>query len=134
MIRPPFVAILSAIVALTFPGPTSANSFSFQGVGDLPGGTVSSVAFGVSADGSTVVGWSISANGQEAYRWTRGGGMVGLGDLPGGNFNSSANGVSSDGSAIIGLGKNMANAQEAFRWTASYRISRTRRFARWRVQ
>ncbi|MCH7603269.1 MAG: hypothetical protein IIB54_10920, partial [Planctomycetes bacterium] len=58
---------------------------SFQGLGDLPGGSISSGAWGVSADGSVVVGVSSSTSGQEAFRWTSGGGMVGLGDLAGGN-------------------------------------------------
>ena len=53
------------------------------GLGDLPGGTFISPAHGVSSDGSVVVGFSNSALGQEAFRWTSGGGMVGLGDLPG---------------------------------------------------
>ena len=47
-----------------------------------PGGG-ESVAEGVSADGSVVVGQAISASGPEAFRWTELGGIVGLGDLPG---------------------------------------------------
>ncbi len=96
-----------------------ASAASFQGLGDLPGGNFGSIAFGVSADGSTVVGYSNSANGSvEAFRWTQSGGIVGLGDLPGGNFDSIAFGVSADGSTIVGNG-NSANGIEAFRWTQS---------------
>ena len=48
-------------------------------------------------------GWSDSASGREAFRWTSDGGMVGLGDLPGGEFTSYATGVSGDGIAVLGL-------------------------------
>jgi uncharacterized membrane protein len=47
------------------------------GFGDLLGGQVVSIARGISADGSTVVGASNSALGREAHRWTTQGGMVG---------------------------------------------------------
>jgi probable HAF family extracellular repeat protein len=57
---------------------------TFTGLGDLPGGSFISLANGVSADGSVVVGRGASASGNEASRWTSGTGMVGLGDLPGG--------------------------------------------------
>jgi probable HAF family extracellular repeat protein len=63
------------------------------------------------------VGFSKSAFGGEAFRWTAGGGMIGLGDLPGGVFSSSADGVSSDGSVVVGS-SNSAFGGEAFRWTA----------------
>ena len=90
---------------------------SFQGLGDLPGGSFSSYANGVSADGSVVVGLSNSVSGQEAFRWTSGGGMVGLGGLTGGNFNSLAFGVSADGSVVVGYSVS-ASGTEAFRWTS----------------
>ena len=52
----------------------------FCGLGDLPGGTFESHAWGVSANGKVVVGSSCSQNGQEeAFRWTLEGGMEGLG-------------------------------------------------------
>jgi probable HAF family extracellular repeat protein len=64
-----------------------------------------------------VVGGGSSANGEEAFRWTAGGGMAGLGDLPGGAFSSQAFGVSADGATVVGGGSS-ANGIEAFRWTA----------------
>jgi probable HAF family extracellular repeat protein len=74
-----------------------------QGLGDLPGGERESRGFGVSHDGSVVVGTSPSANGRaEAFRWTAGGGMVGLGDLPGAEFFSEAKGASANGSVVVG--------------------------------
>src|SRR3972149_3043660 len=59
---------------------------TFTRLGALPGGFVASGGRGVSADGSVVMGYGNSASGEEAFRWTSGGGMVGLGDLPGGVF------------------------------------------------
>jgi len=52
------------------------------GLGDLPGGSISSSARAISADGSTIVGSSSSAFGYEAFRWTGGDGMMGLVQRP----------------------------------------------------
>jgi probable HAF family extracellular repeat protein len=103
---------------LTLLGPASALAQpSFWGLGDLAGGADSSSAYAVSDDGSTAVGFSQSASGPEAFRWTSGSGMVGLGDLPGGSFGSSAWDVSADGSVVVGFGHSSSGA-EAFRWTS----------------
>ncbi len=101
-------------IGVAFP----AQAASFQGLGDLPGGSFLSRAKGVSADGSVVVGAGndTGATGTEAFRWTQGTGMVGLGDLSGGSFVSSAGGVSADGSVVVGQSYS-ANGSEAFRWT-----------------
>ncbi|MCZ6698278.1 MAG: PEP-CTERM sorting domain-containing protein, partial [Planctomycetota bacterium] len=90
---------------------------SFQGLGDLPGASFDSMAFAVSADGSTVVGRGLVPAGFEAFRWTQAGGMVGLGDLPGGSFRSDAFGVSADGSVVVGASPSAFSVPEAFRWT-----------------
>ncbi len=75
-----------------------------------------SEAFGVSADGSVIVGIATnSAGDQEAFMWTSGGGMVGLGFLPSAaSDDSEALGVSADGSVIVGIATNSAGDQEAF--------------------
>jgi len=89
---------------------------TFQGLGDLAGGDFSSAAYGVSADGTTVVGKSTSASsgsGSEAFQWTRSWGMVGLGYLPD-YHDSAAYGVSADGSVVVGT-----SGGQAFRWTMS---------------
>jgi len=92
---------------------------SFQGLGDLPGGQYWSEARGVSADGSTVVGWSWSSSSVgEAFRWTSGGEMAALGDVPGGGVYSIAYGVSGDGSVVAGDGTS-SSGPEAFRWTSA---------------
>ncbi len=88
------------------------------GLGDIPGGDFLSRAWGVSADGNTVVGESISSIGQEAFRWTIGGGMAGLGELRGGPFGgfvSRAIGVSADGNTVVGHGRSTFGF-EAFIW------------------
>ena len=113
------IPVLAIAVLLFGPVPSAfATIATFQGLGDLSGGSFSSYAHDVSADGSTVVGWSKSASGNEAFRWTSTSGMVGLGDLSGGSFGSYARGVSADGSIVVGRGKS-ASGSEAFRWTSA---------------
>lgn len=96
----------------------NAHAQSFVPLGDLPGGTLSSRAVGISGDGSVVVGQGTSASGSEAFRWTSDGGMVGLGDLGGGVFYSAAIRTSADGSVVVGISES-ASGTEAFRWTSS---------------
>jgi len=73
------------------------------GLGFLPEGDYSE-GFGVSGDGTVVVGVGDSINNRtEAFRWTEADGMVGLGDLPGGsNFRSTALAASASGVVIVG--------------------------------
>jgi probable HAF family extracellular repeat protein len=163
-----FSPTLALMVATS--APVSAQEPQFEGLGDLPGGSVTSSAaaisanglvvvgrststahpsgeayrwtattgmvglgvlgpssrfmgcsncsqaFGVSADGSVIVGQS-SGNGEDlAFRWTETGGMVSLGDLPGGSTSSFAAGVSADGSVVVGIGSG-PGYQGAWRWT-----------------
>lgn len=91
---------------------------TFEGLGDLDGGGSFSEVHDVSANGTVIVGSSLSGNGQEAFRWTESTGMVGLGDLDGGGFSSIAQGVSGDGSIIVGVGNSDNSSSEAFRWEA----------------
>lgn len=70
-------------------------------------------AFGVSGDGSVVVG---QRPFNEAFRWTSDAGMVGLGYLPD-FFASVATGVSADGSVVVGYGYGLSN--EAFVWDSA---------------
>ncbi len=83
-------------------------------IGALNGST-RSMAFGVSADGSVVVG----DGGQQAFRWTSNGRIAGLGMLSGWN-RSRAIAVSDDGSVVIGSNYTAAwDAEQTFRWTST---------------
>jgi probable HAF family extracellular repeat protein len=94
-----------------------------QPLGTLIGPGGASEAFGISSDGSVVVGVSSSAFPQpggfldlnRAFRWTEVG-MVSLGDLPGGSVYGWANAVSDDGAVIAGNSESAAGL-EGFRWT-----------------
>lgn len=88
------------------------------GLGSLPEAS-NSYAFGVSADGSTIVGTtagSFPIGFTEAFRWTNANGMIGIGRSSTGA--SVAVDVSGDGSVIVGSLSDMAGT-EAFRWTAA---------------
>ena len=95
-------------------------------IGDLPGGNVQSDAFGVSADGSVIVGSSSSTRSysghpfyDEPFRWTAGG-MQGLGYLSSyASSYGSANGVSADGSVVVGSSVDANGNDRPFRWTQS---------------
>jgi probable HAF family extracellular repeat protein len=87
-----------------------------QDLGTLGGSW--SVATGISADGSVVVGAAWNAPWQfHAFRWTASGGMQDLGTL-GGDW-SGAEAVSADGSVVVGVAHNAAGQDRAFRWTAA---------------
>jgi probable HAF family extracellular repeat protein len=88
-------------------------------IGFLPGGTSGnySDAYGITPEGSVIVGYSSTADGHEAVRWTRESGMQGLGHLaPGNHFSDAAHAVSADGSIIVGQAES-AQGEQAFRWT-----------------
>ena len=104
-------ALVSATVASLLA--TAGWSQSITWLGTLGG---NSYAYGVSGDGSFVVGQAYKLYNQyRAFRWTAGGGMQDLGTLGG---NSRAYGVSGDGSVVVGWAHSTANRQRAFRWTA----------------
>jgi len=106
-LAPLTLAVLAALSPLV--------SYAANGMTDLGGGT-NSTAYGVSADGSVVVGQGYFGPANNAFRWTQAGGMQSLGTLNGGS-SSLANGVSADGSTIVGWANDGASDQRAFRWT-----------------
>jgi len=90
-------------------------------LGDLAGGDFYCVGYGMSYDGSVVIGEASSAQGVEACRWTQSEGTwipQGLGDLPGGSFGSRGWGCSADGSVVVGDSA-INRGWRAFRWTAA---------------
>jgi probable HAF family extracellular repeat protein len=89
---------MAAMVGLGLAQGLAQAAPNFQGVGF-------GVAWAVSGDGSTVVGWQpIPTLSSQAFMWTRSGGAVLLGDLPGGPTRGFAQAVSFDGSVIAGTG------------------------------
>ena len=110
--------VIPVVLGLLLSGTSVAKAAStFMGLGDLPGGEFVSQAWGVSADGSTVVGSSLSDKGQEAFRWTKQSGMQGLGglSLSQKRFVSVASAVSADGSVVVGASMS-GNGVQAYRW------------------
>ncbi|OHE00866.1 MAG: hypothetical protein A3K14_04570 [Sulfurimonas sp. RIFCSPLOWO2_12_FULL_36_74] len=106
---------ISAAASLLLLSSSHLYSASINGLGDLTGGIFKSEAYAISADGSVVVGYSRSADGDEAFRWTEAG-MIGLGDLAGGIFKSEAFSANADGSVVVGYSRS-TDGDEAFRWT-----------------
>ena len=72
-------------------------------------------AYGVSADGSVVVGW-YGGNTTRAFRWENG--VLQSLDTPYAFIGGKAFGVSADGSVVVGTTVGGA-PQQAFRWTAA---------------
>ncbi|MCG8589945.1 MAG: hypothetical protein MJE66_11710 [Proteobacteria bacterium] len=110
------VAVLAGTPAL------AQNNPQFTGVGNLGGvdgqGRGESNLLGVSADGTTAVGDSLSPAGTEAILWTESGGLFNIGDLPGDGVSGTAVAVSSDGSVVAGTGVNNDGERQGFRWTS----------------
>lgn len=136
--------LLTLILTVLVASPSLAQQASFQWLGHLNPDQPLTSATAVSADGSVVVGSSMSLiptcydtdnDGEddfceywhEAYRWTEETGMVALGDLVGGRYWSTALGVSGDGQVVVGYadtfyGEDPEDAdsytQAAFKWVA----------------
>lgn len=87
-----------------------------EGLGDLAGGALHSLALGISADGGTIVGVGTTAAGQEAFRWTSSFFMEGLG-VPTGFTSSLAQAASGDGAIIVGLAQGGPDGNRGFLWT-----------------
>lgn len=118
---PCFLLIVGSIGAVSCP-PAHADTATFTGIGDLPGGAFRSMALGVSPDGSTVVGTGLSfaaSDSFEAVRWTVMGGIESLGDGGTGLWRSSAWSASDSGGVIVGRASMPGSSISfPFRWTA----------------
>ncbi len=88
---------------------------TMQDLGTFGGST--SMAYGVSADGSVVVGEADTTQNQSvrAFRWTTSDGMQEIGTL--GGSRSQARAVSADGTAVVGQSATAQNQLRGFRWT-----------------
>ncbi|GAB4544106.1 MAG: hypothetical protein Tsb0013_00940 [Phycisphaerales bacterium] len=93
---------------------TLAHAQTFTGLGTLPASVGATEAWGISGDGTTIVGEA--NNGTLAFRWTAATGMESLGLLANGGTNAIAYDASFDGSVIVGTGSTSAG-NRAFRWT-----------------
>lgn len=92
-------AALLTAVAWAAAGPAAAQSIRSLGA---PPSAVFTIAKGMSADGSTVVGYSNSASGPDrAFRWTADGGLRLLDVFPGSD-GGWVQAISGDGSAVVG--------------------------------
>lgn len=120
------IAVSSTTCLLVLASSGSGQGVSFTGLGylhDMP--YPESEAWGISPDGSCVVGYSSDREpqgedfGWTAFRWTRDEGMTGLGSLLG-RPATHAYGASLQGRVVVGsatLG-NGPESTRAFRWTA----------------
>lgn len=94
-----------------------------ENLGDLPGGGTFAFAYGVSADGSVVVGTGNGALGQEVFVWRAQEGMRSLKDILQSDYGLDLTGwtlayasdVSDDGTVIVGYGVNPDGHTEAWR-------------------
>jgi uncharacterized membrane protein len=102
----------SAPVGAVSDVPLAATWTQAGGWHTIDGALPDSNAFGMSDDGTTIVG----ANQNHAFRWTAVGGLIDIGPSGRVPTHSIARDVSSDGSVVIGDGGPSEEAH-AFRWT-----------------
>src|SRR5262249_2476585 len=97
---------------------TWSPSAGYNQFGSGPGIPGSNLVRGISADGSTVVGWG-TINGQTILPYKYAGGVYTTLPFPSGYDSGSANGVSGDGSVIVGSMSTPSVFDHAMRWTSS---------------
>ena len=116
-------AVVWSVVSASLLLATAGWSQTITWLGTPPGYTLSK-AYGVSADGSVVVGGAMNAFRRwRAFRWVAAEGMQDLGTLPSRN-SSAAYGVSADGSVVVGAAFDgdlwsPFRKRRAFRWVAA---------------
>ena len=94
---------------------------TMSSLGTLTGGSYS-YAYGISRDGSTIVGESASTDGVRAFKYDDTNGMSSLGILSGGTY-SVAYGVSNDGSVIVGYGNSTNSLVRAYKYDTTNGIT-----------
>lgn len=91
---------------------------SEQGMQELTyPGSSQSIAYGVSADGSTIVGYALMPSSSRILRWRADTGVEDLGTVPNYTASGTALGASADGSVVIGFVTNALGRHRGFRWT-----------------
>lgn len=111
------------LLSLTLVRGARAQLPGFGGLGflDPAGASPRSEAYGVSADGKTIAGFSGLRNVESSYRafrWTLSTGMVSLGALTATTPYSDAVAISGDGSTVVGESR-YGDSMVAQRWTAA---------------
>jgi probable HAF family extracellular repeat protein len=109
-----------ALVCLAFAPAALAQPPRFETLGTFPVASFSQ-AFGVSADGSVVVGTSGTSGAgasRRAFRWDAQQGLVDLGQLAATGSLTEAHAVAADGSVVVGRSQ-AASGVEAFRFDGS---------------
>ena len=113
------VSILSVVALATGRAPAQS---TFTTLGDLPGGTYYAAVTGVSADGTTAVGYSEGATpgypAMECFVWTAAHGMVGQGDVVGGPWGSYGYAISGTGASFVGYSYTALGNQAQINMTA----------------
>ena len=113
--------LLVIIAVLGLAAATFGQTATFTGLGHLGGGT--SKAYGVSSDGSVVVGESIDGNGNtQACIWTTSNGLQGIGFLNVTYKNSSGYGADVDSGGTIhatGYSQVGGTRNQAFCWSGT---------------
>ncbi|MEJ5250671.1 MAG: hypothetical protein HPY54_10030 [Chthonomonadetes bacterium] len=110
--------VVALVLGLTLGLPTVLHAQSLTWLGTATGLYGESEAYGISADGSVVVGWASDNNWfRRAFRRTREGEMQNLGTLPGYDI-SRASAVSADGAVVVGWMEDGNYRRRAFRWTS----------------
>lgn len=89
--------------------------FPIEDLGPMPISNGYTQAFGVSSDGTWVVGEGTVPNGSRTFRWSGSTGLVNLGGLPTA-LNAGARAVSGDGRVIVGYSDSMESLRATI-WT-----------------
>lgn len=112
----PLITALTSPVAILLSTSAATAQFTFTPLGHLPGkGDAEALAYEISGDGSTVVGWSgreSELGFRAAFRWTAATGMQAITSTAP-NAIGLASAVSFDGSVVAGVAPGLG----PFRWT-----------------
>ncbi|WP_265693422.1 autotransporter domain-containing protein [Providencia rustigianii] len=118
-LRKSHIALALSLALSGYANATQAPIIDIVDLGGLQTGSIyTSITYGISTDGKTIVGQANNENGnQHAFIWRDGKGMVSLGTLATYNDGfSSAHSVSADGKVVVGHATSDFSHQQAFIW------------------